>query len=286
MGYSERASGANRNSSHTAASGTPTISAGTVAVGDLVVCMGALYGEDLPGGPPAVTSDKTTGTFTLYGSAASTNWVGWIAIGVATSAGTCTVSIPMTGFTVLAASYTVDVFTGQHTTWPPLRTDGGRSTASTNPPSATLTSTIGDLLLGLMYTTTGAPALGPGTSPTFTQIGEDEDNTTYQNHHAEFLISTAGNEAVAWASVSGSTWVIQRVALIPAPTWAQSHYRFRNDDGSETAATWKAAEDGALSAAAGTVRLRTAVKTEFDAPTTQYQLEWLKVGENVWRKVR
>lgn len=49
----------------------------------------------------------------------------------------------------------------------------------------------------------------------------------------------------------------------PVATFEQEGYRWRNDDGSETTATWAAAQDSDLTAALGTnVRLRTIIVTD------------------------
>lgn len=71
------------------------------------------------------------------------------------------------------------------------------------------------------------------------------------------------------------------------PTLEQEGYRFRNDDGSETAATWLASQDTNVTRAADIpTRLRTLVNATGDPASTAYQLEWRKVGGPTdWRKV-
>ncbi|MBA4388315.1 MAG: hypothetical protein C0404_10065 [Verrucomicrobia bacterium] len=75
------------------------------------------------------------------------------------------------------------------------------------------------------------------------------------------------------------------------PTWTQEHYRWRNDDGSETAATWKANADTAITGATrGTnIRLRFSISNTGSAsgsyiPTLEFSTSttgtWTTVAEN------
>jgi hypothetical protein len=74
-------------------------------------------------------------------------------------------------------------------------------------------------------------------------------------------------------------------AAAPA-TLTQTHFRWRNDDGSETTATWAAAEDTNVSIALATnTRLRAQVKTTGDAPATAYTLYYKKSTDSVWLPV-
>ncbi len=59
------------------------------------------------------------------------------------------------------------------------------------------------------------------------------------------------------------------------PTLNQTAFRFRNDDGLETAATWKAAEDLAINLpAAAAFRLRTQVNSDQNVSARKYQIEY------------
>lgn len=73
-------------------------------------------------------------------------------------------------------------------------------------------------------------------------------------------------------------------AVIPALT--QSRYRWRNDDGSETGATWAAAENTAITLAQNTPRrLRVQVQSTNDKPSASYKLQYRKVGDPGWDDV-
>lgn len=62
-------------------------------------------------------------------------------------------------------------------------------------------------------------------------------------------------------------------------TLEQEGFRFRNDDGSESAATWRQAQDTDDSVAVETaVRLRMIVNATGDPPTKQYQLQYRPTG--------
>lgn len=65
----------------------------------------------------------------------------------------------------------------------------------------------------------------------------------------------------------------------------QEGYRWRNDDGSESTATWAANQDTALTGPIGAKRLRALVNATGDPASTQYQLEW-RLQNGTWRKIR
>lgn len=67
---------------------------------------------------------------------------------------------------------------------------------------------------------------------------------------------------------------------------SQSASRWRNDDGTEATATWKAAQDVAVSLTpASAARLRVQTDTSGSPALTAVQLEYRKVGDVTWRKV-
>jgi hypothetical protein len=69
-------------------------------------------------------------------------------------------------------------------------------------------------------------------------------------------------------------------------TVEQEGFRWRNDDGSETTATWAAAQDANLTAPLDTPkRLRVLVNATGDYPSSQYQLEYRIKTTGTWRKV-
>ena len=70
-----------------------------------------------------------------------------------------------------------------------------------------------------------------------------------------------------------------------AATLEQAKYRFRNDDGSETTATWKAAQNTAISEGTGTnVRLRFQIQATNDPTAKAFKLQYRRSGGN-WENV-
>jgi hypothetical protein len=66
----------------------------------------------------------------------------------------------------------------------------------------------------------------------------------------------------------------------------QYAYRFRNDDGSETTATWKAAQNTSASITPDeTFRFRVGVNATADPPSHQYKVQYRKVGAAEWRDI-
>lgn len=69
-------------------------------------------------------------------------------------------------------------------------------------------------------------------------------------------------------------------------SYEQEGFRFREDDGSETTATWIAAQDTDISRARNTnTRLRVLVNTTDDTPSNQYQLEYKKSTDGTYKRV-
>lgn len=70
------------------------------------------------------------------------------------------------------------------------------------------------------------------------------------------------------------------------PTIEQEGYRFRNDDGSETAATWRQAQDVDDTIALDqNFRLRFIANATGDPASSQFQLECRKKTAPYWQKV-
>jgi len=66
----------------------------------------------------------------------------------------------------------------------------------------------------------------------------------------------------------------------------QKRFRFRNDDGSETAATWAAAENADVTIPALTPkRLRMQVAATGDPAAKSFKLQYRKVGDGTWRDI-
>lgn len=79
---------------------------------------------------------------------------------------------------------------------------------------------------------------------------------------------------------------VMRLKLASSLDVQQEGFRWRNDDGSESTATWKAAQDTNVNMPIdGAARLRILLNATGDAPSAQYQLEYRIKTSGTWRKV-
>jgi hypothetical protein len=115
--------------------------------------------------------------------------------------------------------------------------------------------------------------------------------TSADNHHhstGDRIVTADGSTSYSTYDSSGSAalWIGQILAIyeeVSSATLTQSGFRFRHDDGSETGATWDAAENTNISAAAGTKRVRAALKASGNPAAITPRWEWQSVSEGVWR---
>lgn len=152
-------------------------------------------------------------------------------------------------------------------------------------PAVSLTSTVDECLLiwfGSCF------AGGSWTQPTGWIL---QYNSGSDHAFATLGQSTQGATGTITGSytggASGTTGLL--AAIEPAaPEYEQEGFRFRNDDGSETAATWAAAQDTNISAAAGIKRLRmlTDEKNVGNPPATRLKMQYRKVGDDGWRDLK
>jgi hypothetical protein len=100
------------------------------------------------------------------------------------------------------------------------------------------------------------------------------------------IVSSTGSFNPTWTTVSGA-WAAGQIAYKAiGGTVDQESFRFRNDDGSESAATWLNTQDTNASKDNLTnVRLRVIVNSTGDYPSSAFQLEVRKVGATTWNKV-
>lgn len=80
--------------------------------------------------------------------------------------------------------------------------------------------------------------------------------------------------------------VVEVKGVAAASTLEQEGYRWRNDDGSESAATWLAAQDTNITQPSETnTRLRVLLDTTGDPATTQYRLDYKRSDQSVYAAV-
>lgn len=118
--------------------------------------------------------------------------------------------------------------------------------------------------------------------PNWTAVSIDLSGAAFQS-----LTSTVTFKVFIYApattnSVDGDDLIINGT-VTDAGTFTQEGFRFRNDDGSETTATWIEDQDVEITAEANTnIRLRVLVDTSGDTPDTTYQLESSPNEDETW----
>lgn len=91
-----------------------------------------------------------------------------------------------------------------------------------------------------------------------------------------------GATSMSFASTTSDLWTVMAVEVVGV-SQEQEGFRFRNDDGSETTATWLAAQDTNASVALNTnFRLRTLINATGDPPSTAYTLNYKKSTDSLY----
>ena len=265
----------------------------TTSAGDTIVVFGTVAGADLTASLSC--SDGTNAyalKFATYEASTTTNFCILVAENVAS--GTFTQTLAWGGSTrvnrgiyavavsgVKAAAYQTGAIANQAA--PGTGADG--VTTGNMTPTEQPACVIGAAVCSGAIAT---PAAGTG----FTSIGTAwQFGTGTDLFRAEHQRITS-TSAVALTGTAASNVRHFSVAVILSETGAgaatleQTHYRFRNDDGSETTATWAAAEDTPISLAKNTpVRLRVEIGATGDPASAAYKLQYRKVGDEIWRDV-
>lgn len=174
---------------------------------------------------------------------------------------------------------------GAHTSSPIGTSDAGtNSTGTALATAATLTGNSGDVILGFGGNESAGETFTKGS--TFDSL-DQQGTQMFAEYRA--LSGSVSSFAVDATQSASAKWVIQGVTIVQGPTVTteQTHFRARNDDGSETTATWYAAQDTNFTAPLSTnLRLRMQVDTAGgDTPSQAYQLEYKKSTEATWIKV-
>jgi hypothetical protein len=103
------------------------------------------------------------------------------------------------------------------------------------------------------------------------------------------IVSATGAQTATFTAASSSNYVCICVTYkiqVLVATLDQEGYRWRNDDGSETTATWKAAQDTTVTLNPSDVaRLRVIVNATNDPASANYKLEYRKVGNASWKNI-
>lgn len=174
-------------------------------------------------------------------------------------------------------------------------------------PSGTTANTgSGDLtgeLASITTATNGAVALallGDDFTPTITTFSSIDNGFGNVLSEAGQQFQTTADKAIATAGAVGTTtitcttsatisWVGWLCALKPssAATLEQEGFRWRDDNGSETTATWLASQDTNITRAKlTTTRLRMLINASGDPASQRYKLRYRRVGDSGWRDLK
>lgn len=164
----------------------------------------------------------------------------------------------------------------------PFGTAVTNSSAGAGPATTgSVTSDANSIVIGCCQTDATAQCDGDGT--VIVEINNIATDTSFASQY-----KTTAPATLNW-TIDENGWACGAVSLhgtSVSPTLEQEGWRWRNDDGSESGATWKAAQDTDGSLPANTAaRIRVIVNASGDPASDQYQLEWRKVGDSTWRKV-
>jgi hypothetical protein len=114
-----------------------------------------------------------------------------------------------------------------------------------------------------------------------------ETSTAVRNYISGYPVISNNKIGVIWSETNGSNFniVVGTVNITPSTT-IQDSFRWRNDDGSESAATWLATQNTAVTQPmTSNIRLRVLVDNTANPPVKKYRLEYRK-GSGNWRKVQ
>jgi hypothetical protein len=133
---------------------------------------------------------------------------------------------------------------------------------------------------------TNIPTAGSGWQ--FFTNSTQTDNVTFQDLYVEESTTTSSSAMNGTFTVASENWVARVASFAPAAPLSvdQFGFRARNDDGSETTATWQAAQNTAFTITPDQVfRLRLGVNATGDPVSAGYKLQYRKVGAASWRNV-
>lgn len=103
---------------------------------------------------------------------------------------------------------------------------------------------------------------------------------------AGYAGATRTIEKVIPGAFQGVGFQIADVQFIPGAQVIQEGYRFRDNDGDESAATFLGTQDVAYQGSSGAIRrLRFVINSTGDPASQQFQIEWRWAGGSTWRKL-
>lgn len=291
--HQETSSNAFGTGTWTSASFTPTASRRLIVVAHAVAGFSsALEGTDLTisnsgGGVSSWTS--------LVHSTSSPAWGFGVRIWVSVQSTTATsISISLLGGGFNVENYRLlvledDAYNGAGATATGDDADGDGALSITLGAAPATGSIVLAALCTVQNTGTGTASPASGWA---TVSGENVNRNDWWIFHAQTRTGSTST-SVSWDDVNnggsglGSAAVAVEILQIAASaTLDQESFRFGNDDGSENAHTWAAAQDTNIFAAAGVTRLANIiVNATGTVGAKTFKLQVRKVGEPTWQDV-
>lgn len=206
------------------------------------------------------------------------------------AAGACTVTFDMAGATTGDLTVVIAEYSGVPISSSLDQTQVGTGTGTAVSSGSTATTSQADeLVWGAMAHDGSNMALTETGSATLVQENEG-GSADMPIATSERIVAAAAAYAATWTIGTSATWWAH-VATFKAGAAVgisldQEGFRWRNDDGSEATATWKAAQDTNVTVNPDeTARLRFIVNATGDPANAQYKLQYRKVGAASWRDI-
>lgn len=133
---------------------------------------------------------------------------------------------------------------------------------------------------------TNIPTAGSGWQ--FFTNSTQTDNVTFQDLYVEESTALSSSAMNGTFTVASENWVARVASFAPVAvaTLDQYGFRGRNDDGSESTATWKAAQNTGFTITPDQdFRLRLGINASGDPASASYKAQYRKVGDASWRDV-
>lgn len=162
---------------------------------------------------------------------------------------------------------------------------GTGSTATANSLTTTAPS---EVVIGFFWQNDNS-GLNFGTSGSYTiRYNGKEFNNGVVNGATDQIVSSISSYAALAACGGSVTWRCWAATFKSGSqvSLEQSAYRFRDDDNSESAASWLDSENTTITRAKNTnTRIRIQLNSSDDYPSSQYELDVRKVGATEWKKI-
>lgn len=277
------------STSHEQRPGATNATTYSPVAGNLIVVL--VQSRDTTGGASTITgvTDNASGGSSSYSAAFNqTNYEGNQANGAcfycpSVKSGVTTITTALSNANVVSLVFVLE-YSGLDSATPLDQATATAATATGTTATATSKTTTApyELIVGLFleHDNSGYTWSNSGSYTLRIQAVQTENGVPCGV--SDRTVTTAGAYAAAATISTSSTyyaWMVtfKGIALI------QNDYRWRRDDGSETTATWVDAQGHLIAYQKLTnLRIRILVDSSSDSPSTQYQLEFRRIGASTW----